>query len=97
MEVVESVLAICGGISVIGGAVAVIWKWIAPAFKLNKRVEVLEEHDKKDFATLQEIRERDGLIMETLVTMINSQISGNNIDQLKQTRDKLISYLAKNQ
>lgn len=52
---------------------------------------------KKDFEALKEIREQDSLIMETLVTMINSQISGNNIEQLKKTRDKLISYLAQNQ
>ena len=35
--------------------------------------------------------------MEVLINMLNSQISGNNIDQLKKTRDKLISYLSKQQ
>ena len=95
METIQAILSICGGISIIGGAAAVIHKWIAPAFKLNERVKTLEDHDKKDFEALKEIRERDSL--ETLVTMINSQISGNNIEQLKKTRDKLISYLAQNQ
>ena len=89
--------AVCGGISVIGGAVAVIHKWISPAIKLTTRVKVLEEHDKRDFETMHEIRERDSLIMETLVTMLNSQISGNNVEQLKETRGKLISYLARTQ
>lgn len=46
---------------------------------------------------MHEIRERDSLIMETLVTMLNSQISGNNVEQLKETRGKLISYLARTQ
>lgn len=46
---------------------------------------------------MSEIKERDSLIMETLVTMLNSQISGNNVEQLKKTRDKLISYLAQTQ
>jgi hypothetical protein len=96
METVQTILAICGGISVIGGA-AVIHKWIAPAVKLNDRVETLERHDKRDYEAMQEIRERDSLIMETLVTMLNSQISGNNVEQLKKTRDKLISYLAQTQ
>lgn len=97
MDVIETILAVCGGISIIGGAIAVIKKWISPAIKLNSRVEVLERHDKRDFEAMQEIKERDSLIMETLVTMLNSQISGENKEQLKKTRDKLISYLAQKQ
>lgn len=97
MEMIQKFFAMCGGISVVGGAVAVIKKWIAPAVKLNDRVKVLEEHDKNDFEALKEIKERDGLIMEALINMLNSQISGNNIDQLKKTRDKLISYLSNQQ
>ena len=69
METIRTFLAICGGISVIGGAAAVIHKWIAPAVKLNDRVETLERHDKRDFEAMNEIKERDSLIMETLVTM----------------------------
>lgn len=80
METIQAILAVCGGISVIGGAVAVIHKWISPAIKLTTRVKVLEEHDKRDFET-----------------MLNSQISGNNVEQLKETRGKLISYLARTQ
>lgn len=97
METIQTILAVCGGISVVGGAAAVINKWIAPAVKLNDRVKVLEEHDKNDFQAIQDIKERDGLIMEALINMLNSQISGNNIEQLKKTRDKLISYLSKQQ
>ena len=95
METIQVIFTVCGCISVVGGAVAVIKKWIAPAVKLNDRVKVLEEHDKNDYQAIQDIKERDSLIMETLVTMLNSQISGNNTDQLKNTRDKLISYLSK--
>lgn len=97
MDTIQTILAICGGISVVGGAVTVVKKWIAPAVKLNNRVKVLEEHDKNDFQAIQDIKERDGLIMEALINMLNSQISGNNVDQLKKTRDKLISYLSKQQ
>lgn len=39
IETIQKILAICGGISVIGGAAAVIHKWIAPAMKLNDRVK----------------------------------------------------------
>ena len=57
METIQTILAICGGISVIGGAAAVIHKWIAPAVKLNDRVETLERHDKRDYEAMQEIKE----------------------------------------
>jgi hypothetical protein len=97
IDIIQTILAICGGISVIGGAVAVVKKWIAPAVKLNDRVKVLEDHDKNDFQAIQDIKERDGLIMEALINMLNSQISGNNVEQLKKTRDKLISYLSQQQ
>ena len=97
VETVQTILAICGGISVIGGAAAVIHKWISPAMKLSDRVNVLEQHDKRDYEAMKEIKERDALIMETLVTMLNNQISGRNEEQLKKTRDKLISYLTQQQ
>lgn len=97
LEVAQQILSVCGGISIIGGAVAVIHKWISPAIKLNERVEVLEQHDRQDFETLKRISERDSMILEVLSTMLDSQISGNNIDQLKKTREKLTQYLAQNQ
>ena len=66
-------------------------------FRLNKRVETLEEHDKRDFESLQRIAERDSLILEVLSTMLDSQISGNNVEELKKTKQKLTEYLAQNQ
>ena len=93
-EFVQIFLSICGGVSIVGGAAAVIFKWITPAFRLNKRVETLEEHD---FESLQRIAERDSLILEVLSTMLDSQISGNNVEELKKTKQKLTNYLAQNQ
>lgn len=82
-EFVQIFLSICGGVSIVGGAAAVIFKWITPAFRLNKRVETLEEHDRRDYESLQRIAERDSLILEVLSTMLDSQISGNNVEELK--------------
>nr|DAY59428.1 MAG TPA: hypothetical protein [Caudoviricetes sp.] len=96
-EFIQLFLSVCGGVSIIGGAAAVIFKWITPAFRLNKRVEILEEHDKRDYESLQRIAERDSLILEVLSTMLDSQISGNNVEELKKTKQKLTEYLAQNQ
>lgn len=73
------------------------FKWIAPAFRLNKRVEILEDHDKRDFETLKRIAERDSLILEVMSTMLDSQISSDNVEELKKTKQKLTNYLAQNQ
>ena len=91
-EFVQIFLSICGGVSIVGGAAAVIFKWITPAFRLNKRVETLEEYE-----SLRRIAERDSLILEVLSTMLDSQISGNNVEELKKTKQKLTNYLAQNQ
>nr|DAM81999.1 MAG TPA: hypothetical protein [Caudoviricetes sp.] len=96
-EFIQFFLTICGGISIVGGAAAVIVKWIAPAFRLNRRVEVLEDHDRRDFETLKRIADRDSLILEVLSTMLDSQISGNNVEELKKTKQKLTEYLTANQ
>lgn len=96
-EFIQFFLTICGGISIVGGAAAVIVKWIAPAFRLNRRVEVLEDHDRRDFETLKRIADRDSLILEVLSTMLDGQISGNNTEELKKTKQKLTEYLTANQ
>ena len=96
-EFVQIFLSICGGVSIVGGAAAVIFKWITPAFRLNKRVEILEEHERRDYDSLRRIAERDSLILEVLSTMLDSQISGNNVEELKKTKQKLTNYLAQNQ
>lgn len=96
-EFVQIFLSICGGVSIVGGAAAVIFKWITPAFQLNKRVGTLEEHDRRDYESLRRIAERDSLILEVLSTMLDSQISGNNVEELKKTKQKLTNYLAQNQ
>ena len=94
-EFIQFFLSVCGGVSIIGGAAAVIFKWIAPAFRLNKRVEILEDHDKRDFEELKRIADRDALILKTLSTMLDAQINGANVDMLKKTQKELTDYLAK--
>lgn len=96
-EFIQVFLSICGGVSIVGGAAAVIFRWITPAFRLNKRVEVLEDHDRRDYENLKRIADRDSLILEVLSTMLDSQISGNNVEELKKMKQKLTNYLAQNQ
>lgn len=95
-EFVQYFLEICGGITLLGGTAKVIYGALKPGLSLKKRVEVLEEHDRRDYDALRGIAERDALILETLITMLDSQITGNKTEQLKKTREKLIAHLAQN-
>lgn len=93
-EFINAVLAICGGVSIVGGAIAIIWKMVNPAIKLGKRVEVLEEKADKDYNSIEDIKSAQSLLCQGMLTMIDSQISGNNIENLKKAKDGLIKYLA---
>lgn len=95
-EFIQYFLEICGGITLIGGTAKILYSAFKPGISLKKRVEVLEDHDKRDYEALKGIAERDALILEALITMLDSQITGNNTEQLKKTREKLIAHLAQN-
>lgn len=93
-DFINTILAICGGISIIGGAIAIIWKMVNPAVKLGKRVEVLEEKADKDYTSIEDIKSAQSLLCQGMIAMIDSQLSGNNVENLKKTKDSLIKYLA---
>ncbi len=75
----QQILAACGAISIIGGAGAVIYKVVHPAFKFKNRVEKLEEHSEKE--------------NKCLAAMLNHQITGNGIDNMKKIRDELLESI----
>lgn len=94
MEFINTFLAICGGISIVGGAVAIIWKAVNPAVKLGKRVEVLEKKSKNDYESIEDIKSAQSLLCQGMIAMIDAQLSGNNVENLKKTKDNMIKYLA---
>lgn len=93
-EFINTFLAICGGVSIVGGAVAVIWKAINPAVKLGKRVDVLEKKSENDYAAIEDIKAAQSLLCQGMIAMIDAQLSGNNVENLKKTKDSMIKYLA---
>lgn len=83
------ILSICGAVSIIGGAGAVIVKVIKPAFRLTKRVEKLEEHSDKDYKRLVALEEMQKQQSKSLAALLNHQITGNGIESMKKIRDEL--------
>ena len=64
-----------------------------PTLELKKQVEEHEDKLQKDNEKLEEIEQTDKLILRSLVVIINHDITGNGIDQLKKARDEINTFL----
>lgn len=93
MEALQTMLSICGAISIIGGAATIIAKVIRPAFQMSKRVEILEQHDKQDYDRLKAVEEMQKQQSKCLAAMLNHQITGNGIENMKRIRDELLESI----
>jgi hypothetical protein len=93
MEYIQTILSICGGISIIGGAGAVIVKVIKPAFRLTARVQKLEEHSDKDYKRLVALETMQKQQSKSLAALLNHQITGNGVEAMKQIRDELLESI----
>lgn len=93
MEFLQQILSICGAVSIVGGAGAIIVKVIKPAFVLTKRVSQLEVYNDKDYKKLQSLEEMQKQQSKCLAAMLNHQITGNGIDEMKKIRDELLENI----
>lgn len=95
-ELVNMILAVCGGISIIGGAGALIWKWVRPAVKIKDRVDKLEANAKKDYESINDIKAMNAAMCQALIAIIDHEITGNSVDGLKKTKSNLIKLITEN-
>lgn len=93
MDFVQTVLSICGAISIAGGAGAIIVKVIKPAFQLNNRVEKLERHSENDYQRMLKLEEMQRQQSKSLAALLNHQITGNGIEAMKKIRDELLESI----
>ena len=89
----QTLLAVAGGIVLIGNAAALIYKWLRPAYQLTQRVKTLEEHDRKDYETIEALRELSKAQCSALLSIINHMIDGNNKEDMKKTREQIAKIL----
>lgn len=76
-----------------------VWKIFKEIRKPNENLKSkVEKHDKlldNDNKRLKEIETSNQMILRSLMTMINHEITGNGIEKMKQTRDELQEFLIK--
>ena len=91
---INTLLAICGGISIIGGAAAVIWKFLLPAVHMKDRVEKLEQNVEKDYRNIEEIKKMQASMSRILIDIMDHQIYGNHTEKMEQDKRELLSLIS---
>lgn len=89
----SQILAICAFISAIWGVYKIIKELKKPSDDLREEVERHSNLLDTDNKRLQEIESSNKMILQTLLAIINHDITGNGIDKMKQIRDDLQEYL----
>lgn len=89
----SQILAICAFISAIWGVYKIIKELKKPSEDLRKEVEKHSKLLDTDDRRLKEIEDSNKMILQTLLAMINHNITGNGIENMKKIRDDLQKYL----
>jgi hypothetical protein len=103
-ELVAGILWICGTITAVSAAVAVIVKIIskakAPEKKQDERITALEKKAEKfealfdnDNKRLKALEEGNRLTMESLLALMRHARTGNNIKQMEEVEESLNAYI----
>ena len=89
-----------GLVVLIGNAGAYIYKVIRPALSVKEatqrhedEIAQIKEHEKKDLEAIEELRTANRLQLRAMLSMINHMIDGNNVEAMKDTRDKIQDML----
>lgn len=89
----EQILYVCGFIASVWGVIKIYKEWQKPKQDLKDMVLNHEKALKDNDDRLKEIELTDKLILQSLLVIINHDITGNGIDQLKNVRDDLQEFL----
>jgi len=76
-----------------------LWKIVKEARKPNDDLKAkVEKHDRlldKDNKRLEEVEASNRMILQSLLVIINHEITGNGVEKMKTVRDSLEEYLIK--
>ena len=97
-------LTICAGISVVGGAFALVLRAIkhfkAPEESQNQRLDAVEEEQQRhrdflasDKRRLDALEEGDRLTKRAILALLRHAIDGNEVDALRRSEQELHDYL----
>ena len=89
----EQILALCAFITALWG----VWKIIKELKKPNANLkESVAKHDillDQDNRRLRAIEDSNKMILQSLLVIINHEITGNGIEKMKEAREELQEFL----
>jgi hypothetical protein len=89
----SQILGLCGFISAIWGIYKIVKEIKKPNDDLKEKVERHDRLLESDNERLKEMEQSNKMILQSLLVLINHDITGNGIESLKKTRDELNEYL----
>ena len=89
----EQILGLCAFVTAVWGVYKIIKEVRKPSVDLKKEVDEHSRLLESDNKRLKEVEESNRLILQSLLVIVNHEISGNGIDGMKKTRDELQEYL----
>jgi len=90
---IQLTLSLFGAISVIGGGVTMIVRFLSPYKKMKEEIKYHSTLLEKDNIRIREAESSDRIICKTLLVLVEHGITGNSIDKLKSAKQELQEYL----
>lgn len=97
----EALLETAKNISLIAGAVAVVWRVFTFTSNIGKKIDTnsdeirdIKEKLNRDYDKIDKLNQADKHICLFLVDISDHMINGNHIDKLKETRKNVITFLS---
>ncbi len=97
----EALLETAKNISLIAGAVAVVWRVFTFTSNIGKKIDAnsdeirdIKEKLNRDYDKIDKLNQADKHICLFLVDISDHMINGNHIDKLKETRKNVITFLS---
>lgn len=89
----DQILGLCAFITAVFGVYKIIKELRKPSDDLKQMVDDHTRMLDSDNRRLKEVEESNRLILQSLLVIVNHEISGNGIEGMKKTRDELQEYL----
>ena len=87
------ILALCAFITAVWGVYKIVKELKKPNDDLKSEVARHSQLLDTDNKRLNDIEESNRMVLQSLLVIINHEITGNGIEKMKDTRDKLQEYL----
>ena len=97
----EALLETAKNISLIAGAIAVVWRVFTFTSNISKKIDTnsdeirdIKEKLNRDYDKIDKLNQADKHICLFLVDISDHMLNGNHIDKLKETRKNVITFLS---